>query len=556
MPIRVTQHMMYHDMVNRMQKNLSAYMESNEQGSSQKRINRPSDDPAGMYRVLTTRNAISSTEQYEANAKTALGWLQLSDNVLSTQVTTAIIGLRELAEQASTGSYDAKNREQMAFKARELFGQLLNLANTEFEGRSIFGGHVYDRPAFEEGLALTSWDENWQSVTDAGGKALTPPPYVISGASDTSILIRFTGVDDGSASPPPNRTAGATGEVGTNPLYYKWSKDGGQTWSSEAVLAPPVTPGDPVVITADGVNVTLPFKDASASPPKGLAVTVADPGLGPGATNGTLLYIRPTAIYMGDDNDPPPEVTFMGKTTAASITPSAQGTFHHDVIVRVDDGTTNPPEVSYSYSTDNGSTWIPAKTDAGAAPPYRFTVPGGYLDLDALPNDGAQVKIHPHRADLDFEIMKDTFLTVNNVGKDIFGGRSQDGAPYLYNDGGDLNMTNDRALSANLFEVVGNFIAYLENNNQEGCQRTLAALTEAEKVILTQAARVGGKENRVQTARDVLSFQKIDQQEQLSNTEDIDLTELLTKLTQQQMAYSTVLKSSSMIMQLSLVNYV
>jgi flagellar hook-associated protein 3 FlgL len=42
----------------------------------------------------------------------------------------------------------------------------------------------------------------------------------------------------------------------------------------------------------------------------------------------------------------------------------------------------------------------------------------------------------------------------------------------------------------------------------------------------------------------------------LSYTEDIDLTELLTKLTQQQLTYSTVLKSSSMIMQLSLANYV
>jgi flagellar hook-associated protein 3 FlgL len=522
--------MMYHDMVNQMQKTLSAYVESNEQGSTQKRINRPSDDPAGMYRVLTTRNAVSSTEQYEENAGTALGWLQLTDNILSSHVTTAIIGLRELAEQAATGTYDAINREQMAFQARELFGTLLNLANTEVEnGRHLFGGHVYDRPAFEEGLALTSWDaengitDDWKTFDGS-----TPPRYLIEGASDTTVMIQFTGVDG-------NTTPGATGVVGANNLQYRWSNDGGKTWT-DAML----TAGDNVLV-ANGVRVELPLSGAA-----GQQISVADPDLGPGATNGTLLYIRPTAVYMGDDNDPPPEVTFMGKTSGAAITAAAYGTFHHDVIVRVDDGTSNPPEVAYSYSTDNGSTWIQAKTDAGAAPPYRFTVPGGYLDLDALPNDGAQVKIHPHRADLDFEIMKDTFLSVNNVGKDIFGGYYQ-GEPAL-NDDGDI--------SRNLFEVVGNFIAYLENDNQEGCQRTLAALTEAEKVILTAAAKVGGKENRVQTAQDVLSFQKIDQQEQLSNTEDIDLTELLAKLTQQQMAYSTVLKSSSMIMQLSLVNYV
>ncbi len=42
----------------------------------------------------------------------------------------------------------------------------------------------------------------------------------------------------------------------------------------------------------------------------------------------------------------------------------------------------------------------------------------------------------------------------------------------------------------------------------------------------------------------------------MSYVEDIDLTELLTKLTRQQLTYQTVLQSSSMIMKLSLANYV
>ena len=46
----------------------------------------------------------------------------------------------------------------------------------------------------------------------------------------------------------------------------------------------------------------------------------------------------------------------------------------------------------------------------------------------------------------------------------------------------------------------------------------------------------------------MLSFQKVDQQDRLSYTEDIDLTELLTKLTRQQLTYQTVLQSSSKIM--------
>ena len=75
MAIRVTQSSMYNTMVGSMQKSLSAYMESNEQGSTQKKINRPSDDPAGIYRVLMTRDDISDTKQYPSNCDTAEGWL-------------------------------------------------------------------------------------------------------------------------------------------------------------------------------------------------------------------------------------------------------------------------------------------------------------------------------------------------------------------------------------------------------------------------------------------------------------------------------------------------
>ena len=47
MSIRITQPLMYNSMVSNMQTGLSNYMGSVEQSATQKRINRPSDDPAG-----------------------------------------------------------------------------------------------------------------------------------------------------------------------------------------------------------------------------------------------------------------------------------------------------------------------------------------------------------------------------------------------------------------------------------------------------------------------------------------------------------------------------
>ena len=73
---------------------------------------------------------------------------------------------------------------------------------------------------------------------------------------------------------------------------------------------------------------------------------------------------------------------------------------------------------------------------------------------------------------------------------------------------------------------------------------------------MTADADIGGKRNRITLAKDVLGMEKEQQEGRLSYTEDIDLTELLTKMSQQEMAYNTVLKSSSMIMQLNLTKYI
>lgn len=512
MAIRITQSMMYSDMVGQMQKNLAAYMESNEQGSTQKKINRPSDDPAGTYRVLTTRDDLNATAQYQTNVDTAKGWVQLAMNILGNKVSTAITGLKTLAEQASNSTYTAAQREIMADQARQYFGELLNYANTEFEGKSLFAGHRYDNSAFEEGLALTSWDDNWSGVLNQGG-------YSIQGATDSTTLIQFT----------------SDGTLGVDALTYRWSKDGGTTWTDATVAA-----GSHELV-ADGVVVTLD---------QNMPVSAADVDAGPGAKNGTLLYIRPTAVYQGDDKDPPPEMTIMGGQQG--LTASARGTFNKNMLVRMDtaaDLNTVGTEFTWSYSTDGGSTWVTAKGQTTGGGTVRLPVPGGYMDLDAAAAAGgttvpagAQVLIHPSRADLNYEIFKDTYISVNGVGKDIFGGYYQ-GKPSIEGD-------------ANLFEVVGNFIGYLEGNNQEGCQKTLAALEKAHETVLAESTRLGGLENRIEMASDVLSVQKLDQQERLSYTEDIDLTELLTKLTRQQLTYQTVLQSSSMIMKLSLANYV
>lgn len=537
MAIRVTQNTMYNKMVGNMQSTLGAYMESMEQGSTQKKINRPSDDPAGTYRVLTTRVDISNTKQLQENVDTAKGWLNLADDVLSRQVTTAITGLKTLAEQASTGTYTAEQRMIMADQARQYFGQLINLSNMDFEGKSIFAGHKYDQSAFQESLAMTSWDENWSGLIKDGDVAIT-------GSTNRTVLIDFPGANPGSAS------------AMTEGMSYRWSNDGGQTWNEEDVVVKETVDGADFLVmkpAGSGVVISVPADKAPQ-------VTISDKSKDPGPNNGTFLYVRPTAEYKGDDNDPPVDVTIMGDGGHLKKA-EATGSFGGNVYVRIDgandkdgnkvdvDLTQAGQDFLWSYSTDGGTTWVQAKGKTTGSTDLRLPVPGGYVEFetDGKMQAGSQIVIHPSRADLNYEIMNGSYLNVNSVGKDVFGGYYE-GKPVL----SEANPNGED----NLFEVVGAFIGYLEGNNQEGCQKTLAALTKAEQKVLSEATRIGGMENRLEMASDVLAFQKIDQDERLSYVEDVDLTELLTRLTRQQLTYQTILQSSSMIMQMSLAKYV
>ena len=65
--MRVTNNMMSDSLVRYLTAQNEALYERQTIIASQKRINRPSDDPIGMGRVLDYRQTLSSIEQYETN---------------------------------------------------------------------------------------------------------------------------------------------------------------------------------------------------------------------------------------------------------------------------------------------------------------------------------------------------------------------------------------------------------------------------------------------------------------------------------------------------------
>ena len=547
MALRVTQGLMYGASVRGMNKSLADYMESNLQSSSQKKINRPSDDPTGAGRVLSYRSQLNTLSRYKSNIEQAAGWLGVADTTLAGNdgsVQAVLTSIKTLDLQGSTGTVTEESRHQVASALRGFFDTLVSLANAKYNGNYVFAGHKTDTPPYSSALDVTCLDPNRATAGTIGYVNPADPQdktyFHVEGSASQTVLIQAVG-------------PGAPGsQVAASAAQYRYSDDGGKTWKNATVTPnmpwnqddqTPVVPTTQCRIEAGGVSVMISDQTR--------LVTTVDINNEHSNDNGTWLYVRPTAVYQGDDNDTQVSTTYNppGGAGLGVGYPKADGYFTRDVAVRID--AVAGGQITYSYSQDDGNNWTqttaPAVT-SGVPPVYHLPVPGGYLNMDAVPAVNSQFMIHPHRADIDFQVSDTSTITVNMVGKDIFGG--------LYNYPGD-GIKNPVPVTgqANMFEIVGRLIAMAETNSQQGFQEAMDELTEAMKVITTKAAVAGGREDRLLSTKAAITNQIYNEEEGLSAVEDIDITELMARLAQQQVAYNSVLKSSSMIMQMSLVNF-
>lgn len=613
MALRITQGLMYNSFVSNMNRNLGNLMESNIQSSSQKKVNRPSDDPLAAGRILASRSTLDRLDGYEENINMAMGWLNLADNTLGSgdgSVLNVLSRIKVLAEAMATGSVSAENRLETSYEVRGHFEQLISLANAKYAGSNIFGGHRTDQPAYVQGLAVTCLDAIDDSIADAR--------FHVEGALDRTMIIQP--VNSGNA----------------DSVQYRYSMDGGTTWQEVDNVIPNDPEADFCTIEAGGVRVQFTTVAADGRPvhvtgvrPTG--VVDEGPDSPHSNDNGTWIYVRPTAVYQGDDHDTQ-VVSGYGATVSATasgtfasdvslkivsvdIDPStgqeiinytvdngatilhsdpgslsldipgggaldlkskpaagmsfdvnamtmtvtgtgttvsgeAEGYFTRDIAVRIDSAPTGGA-IKYSYSVDDGNNWIQATAPAGSS---SLPVPGGYLTLSGEPGAGMQFLVHPHRADINYQIGDDDSIAVNMIGKDIFGG--------YYDYPGDRDADGKLIKNpvpvtgqANLFETVGDLLAALETNSQQGVQEALEKLDDVMALVRTRVAEVGGRENRLISSQGSLIMRQYSEEDRLSDIEDVDVTELMTRLSQQQIAYNSVLKSSSMIMQMSLVNF-
>ncbi len=164
---RVTHMTVRSSTLGNLQTNLQKMADLQAQMSSGKKINRPSDDPAGASDMLRIRGEQRTMSQYARNADNGEGWLTTTDNALQTSLAT----LRTARARTIYGANGALGSTSRAALAEEIDGLrdiLVEQANATYLGRSVFAG-TSDKAAYTV-----------DSTVD-------PPTYTFTGAAGSSV---------------------------------------------------------------------------------------------------------------------------------------------------------------------------------------------------------------------------------------------------------------------------------------------------------------------------------------------------------------------------------
>ena len=154
---RVTQRSVTTTVMKGLQANQTRMQQIQEQLSSGRQLNRPSDSPVKTVEAMQFRGTLSRTEQYVRNADDGIALLSTADTAL-TQGLDITRRVRDLTLQGMNAATNAQGREAIAVEIESLRDGLLAVANTKYLDRPVFGGNTGGRTAYSA-----------PSAGDAGG---------------------------------------------------------------------------------------------------------------------------------------------------------------------------------------------------------------------------------------------------------------------------------------------------------------------------------------------------------------------------------------------------
>ena len=147
-------------------RNAEQLLKIEERVATRKLINRPSDDPIGMGKVLDYRKTISSIDQYNRNIGTAKSRIEFTDTLL--EDLHDLLGQAKQIAVEHSNELDPALRESAAQQVEGIYDQVFAIANTKYGDAYLFAGHDTDTIPFPRDEVTTG-----AASTLSGGEHFT-----------------------------------------------------------------------------------------------------------------------------------------------------------------------------------------------------------------------------------------------------------------------------------------------------------------------------------------------------------------------------------------------
>ncbi|WP_223269479.1 flagellin [Frigoribacterium sp. ACAM 257] len=155
--------------------------QAQERATSLDKLTRPSDDPTATAEALRVKSLQSAHAQHTRNVADGDGWLSTTDSALIA-ADSLMAKVRELTLQGANGALSPNAKEAVAVELEGLKADLLGVANTSINGRSVFAG------TSDAGAAFRA-DYSWTGTPGSSVTRRIGPETTVAVDSDGSVAF-------------------------------------------------------------------------------------------------------------------------------------------------------------------------------------------------------------------------------------------------------------------------------------------------------------------------------------------------------------------------------
>ena len=481
-----------------------------EQYTTQKKIQRPSDDPTVAVRSLKLRNTYSQIKQYaEKNIQDAIEWMDTTESSMS-NIGNILTYMKTYMSQGVTDTLDSTNRTSVLEVLQQYASAIFeDEANADYSGRYVFTGYRTDTSlVFSQDTTNLNYEikENFD-YTDIDNISV-----VTGGATYSSDITQGQEYVD---------MAATTSSVYRIQLAYDNCSNEAFSGESEESIQEVVKITYTSAVEEDAEAVEL-SAEVRSSKDEGAYVVEDD----------QVVYIYDTGeILMGAGI----------YTTIKEQQAELQVTYCKDEFNKGD----IRPEMYFecmSYDRISGDIvdYVePSNQDVKYEINYSQTLTVNTQAKDAIDTDIYRV----------IDYIAQTIKAVDDVEKKI-----EDVEKMISN----TDDSDESTLSAlnSLKETLESELSLRNQIMSDAFGKGLTMVDEVQQKLNVAVANLGAKYKRAQLTHDKLLDEETDTEEKLSENEDVDLADVYINLTQANNLYQASLSATAKILGNSLLDYI